>query len=146
MARNQQTLSWYALERPTPLFLDSFIVQVAHGHLLRAFAKRWLKYPMETPLSMMMEPGGIGILRHVIPVIQAALFIFKTVNCLLLDFLATNITALPNQHSCWEWGFRLSGNRDGIGMAIIRGLLGSYELPIILSFFQWTLCTAENHQ
>lgn len=81
MARKQQTLSWYALERPTPLFLDSFVVQVAHGHLLRAFAKRWLKYPMETPLSMMMEPGGIGILRHVIPLIPAALFIFMTVNC-----------------------------------------------------------------
>lgn len=40
------------------------VVLVAHGHLLRAFAKRWLKYPMETPLSMMMEPGGIGILSY----------------------------------------------------------------------------------
>lgn len=80
MARNQQTLSWYALERPTLLYLDLFMVQVAHGHLLRAFAKRWLKYPMETPLSMMMEPGGIGILRHVIPVLQTALFM--NVNCL----------------------------------------------------------------
>ncbi|KAI4134822.1 MAG: hypothetical protein LQ347_001201 [Umbilicaria vellea] len=40
------------------------VVLVAHGHLLRAFAKRWLKYPMEAPLSMMIEPGGIGILSY----------------------------------------------------------------------------------
>lgn len=41
----------------------SCIPQVAHGHLLRAFAKRWLKYPLEFPLSMMFEPGAVGILR-----------------------------------------------------------------------------------
>ncbi|KAK8193585.1 putative phosphoglycerate mutase [Phyllosticta capitalensis] len=40
------------------------VVLVAHGHLLRAFAKRWLGYPMETPLSMMMEPGGVGVLSY----------------------------------------------------------------------------------
>ncbi|MCJ1343303.1 hypothetical protein MMC31_001496 [Peltigera leucophlebia] len=39
------------------------VVLVAHGHLLRAFAKRWLKYPLEFPLSMMLEPGAIGTLR-----------------------------------------------------------------------------------
>jgi len=39
------------------------VVLVAHGHLLRAFVKRWLRYPMEFPLSMMLEPGGIGVLR-----------------------------------------------------------------------------------
>ena len=40
------------------------VLLVTHGHLLQAFAKRWLKYPMETPLAMMMEPGGIGILSY----------------------------------------------------------------------------------
>ncbi|KAI9670915.1 MAG: hypothetical protein M1817_003800 [Caeruleum heppii] len=40
------------------------VVLVAHGHLLRAFVKRWLKYPMDFPLSMMLEPGGIGILSY----------------------------------------------------------------------------------
>lgn len=40
------------------------VLLVAHGHLLRAFTKRWLKFPMEFPLSMMMEPGGIGILSY----------------------------------------------------------------------------------
>lgn len=41
------------------------VVLVAHGHLLRAFVKRWLKYPMEFPLSMMLEPGAVGALRSV---------------------------------------------------------------------------------
>lgn len=41
----------------------SCVLQVAHGHLLRAFAKRWLKYPLDFPLSMMLEPGAVGILR-----------------------------------------------------------------------------------
>ncbi|KAI9715497.1 MAG: hypothetical protein M1812_005973 [Candelaria pacifica] len=40
------------------------IVLVAHGHILRAFAKRWLGYPLKFPLSMMIEPGGIGILSY----------------------------------------------------------------------------------
>lgn len=41
----------------------SYILQIGHGHLLRAFAKRWLKYPLEFPLSMMLEPGAVGVLR-----------------------------------------------------------------------------------
>lgn len=41
------------------------IVLVAHGHLLRAFVKRWLRYDMSFPLSMMLEPGGVGMLRYV---------------------------------------------------------------------------------
>ena len=40
-----------------------YVLKVASGHLLRAFAKRWLKYPLEFPLSMMLEPGAIDILR-----------------------------------------------------------------------------------
>lgn len=39
------------------------IVLVAHGHLLRAFTKRWLGYPMEFPLALMLEPGAVGVLR-----------------------------------------------------------------------------------
>ena len=39
------------------------VLLVAHGHLLRAFTKRWLGYPMEFPLSMMLEPGAVGVLR-----------------------------------------------------------------------------------
>ncbi|KAF2462330.1 phosphoglycerate mutase [Lineolata rhizophorae] len=36
----------------------------AHGHILRAFVKRWLKYPLEFRLSMMLEPGGVGVLSY----------------------------------------------------------------------------------
>ncbi|KAL8631767.1 hypothetical protein Q9189_002465 [Teloschistes chrysophthalmus] len=39
------------------------IVIISHGHLLRAFVKRWLQYPMDTQLPLMLEPGGIGVLR-----------------------------------------------------------------------------------
>lgn len=42
----------------------SDIVLVAHGHLLRAFTKRWLGYPMEFPLSLMLDPGAVGVLRY----------------------------------------------------------------------------------
>jgi sedoheptulose-bisphosphatase len=40
------------------------VVVVAHGHILRAFVKRWLKYPLDFPLSMMLEPGGVGGLSY----------------------------------------------------------------------------------
>jgi broad specificity phosphatase PhoE len=39
------------------------VVVVAHGHILRAFTKRWLQYDLSNPFSMMLEPGGVGILR-----------------------------------------------------------------------------------
>ncbi|KIW79572.1 hypothetical protein Z517_06184 [Fonsecaea pedrosoi CBS 271.37] len=34
-------------------------VVVAHGHILRAFVKRWLKLDLGTHLEMMLEPGGV---------------------------------------------------------------------------------------
>jgi len=40
------------------------VIVIAHGHCLRAFVKRWLKFPMEFPLSMMLEPGGVGVLSY----------------------------------------------------------------------------------
>lgn len=40
------------------------VILVAHGHLTRAFAKRWLGYDMSFPLSLMMQPGGVGILSY----------------------------------------------------------------------------------
>ncbi|KAJ5099071.1 hypothetical protein N7532_006072 [Penicillium argentinense] len=40
------------------------VVLVAHGHLLRAFTKRWLGYPMEFPLSLMLDPGAVGVLSY----------------------------------------------------------------------------------
>ncbi|KAJ6176656.1 hypothetical protein N7485_003570 [Penicillium canescens] len=42
----------------------SDVLLVAHGHLLRAFTKRWLGYPMEFPLSLMLDPGAVGVLSY----------------------------------------------------------------------------------
>jgi hypothetical protein len=84
--------------------IELLIAKVAHGHLLRAFAKRWLKYPLETPLSMMLEPGAIGILRFV--------------RWLLLEricidyYVAINITMWRNRPSCWAWDFQPSENHN----------------------------------
>lgn len=35
------------------------IVIVAHGHILRAFVKRWLGLSLDTRLELMLEPGGV---------------------------------------------------------------------------------------
>jgi probable phosphoglycerate mutase len=35
------------------------IVVVAHGHILRAFVKRWLDFPLDAKLRLMLEPGGV---------------------------------------------------------------------------------------
>ena len=40
------------------------VVLVAHGHLTRCFAKRWLGYELSFPLSLMMEPGGVAVLSY----------------------------------------------------------------------------------
>ncbi|KAI3317545.1 phosphoglycerate mutase [Xylariaceae sp. AK1471] len=40
------------------------VVLVAHGLILRAFVKRWLRIPMADHFSIMMPPGAIGILSY----------------------------------------------------------------------------------
>ena len=35
------------------------VVVVAHGHILRAFVKRWLGLPLESSVNLMLEPGGV---------------------------------------------------------------------------------------
>ena len=40
------------------------IVLVAHGHILRAFAKRWVGYELSVRLPMMLEPGAVGVLSY----------------------------------------------------------------------------------
>ncbi|KAI1506634.1 phosphoglycerate mutase [Biscogniauxia marginata] len=40
------------------------VLLVAHGHILRAFVKRWLKYSLDAPLPMMLSPGAIGVLSY----------------------------------------------------------------------------------
>ncbi|PUU77888.1 histidine phosphatase superfamily, partial [Tuber borchii] len=43
---------------------DVDILIVSHGHFLRALAKRWLGFPLRTPLNMVLDPGGIGTLTY----------------------------------------------------------------------------------
>ncbi|KAF2822545.1 phosphoglycerate mutase family protein [Ophiobolus disseminans] len=40
------------------------VVVVAHGMSLRCFVKRWLGYPLDMPLALMLSPGAIGILSY----------------------------------------------------------------------------------
>lgn len=40
------------------------VVLIAHGHILRAFAKRWIGFDLGTSLPMMLEPGAVGVLSY----------------------------------------------------------------------------------
>lgn len=40
------------------------VVLIAHGHILRAFAKRWIGFELGQRLPMMVEPGAIGVLSY----------------------------------------------------------------------------------
>ncbi|KAK6584146.1 hypothetical protein PZA11_003876 [Diplocarpon coronariae] len=40
------------------------VVLIAHGHILRAFAKRWIGFELGRRLPMMLEPGAIGVLSY----------------------------------------------------------------------------------
>lgn len=40
------------------------VVLVAHGHILRAFAKRWIGFELATRLPLMLEPGAVGVLSY----------------------------------------------------------------------------------
>lgn len=40
------------------------VVLIAHGHILRAFAKRWIGFELKMRLPMMLEPGAIGVLSY----------------------------------------------------------------------------------
>jgi broad specificity phosphatase PhoE len=40
------------------------VVVIAHGHSLRAFAKRWVGFELGMRLPMMLEPGAVGVLSY----------------------------------------------------------------------------------
>lgn len=40
------------------------VVLIAHGHILRAFAKRWIGFELGMSLPMMLEPGAVGVLSY----------------------------------------------------------------------------------
>lgn len=39
------------------------VLIVAHGHILRAFAARWVNRPVHFNPSLILEAGGVGTLR-----------------------------------------------------------------------------------
>jgi len=39
------------------------VIIVAHGHILRAFAMRWVGKPL-TETALILEAGGVGTLRY----------------------------------------------------------------------------------
>ena len=41
----------------------SDVLIVAHGHILRAFAQRWVGKSLEDGPNMLLEAGGVGTLR-----------------------------------------------------------------------------------
>jgi len=40
------------------------VLIVAHGHILRAFAARWVKHPVSVNPSFLLEAGGVGTLSY----------------------------------------------------------------------------------
>ncbi|KAK0108338.1 hypothetical protein ONS95_003153 [Cadophora gregata] len=40
------------------------VILIGHGHILRAFAKRWIGFELSMTLPMMLEPGAIGVLSY----------------------------------------------------------------------------------
>jgi broad specificity phosphatase PhoE len=40
------------------------VLIVAHGHILRAFAARWVGKNLEDNPSLILEAGGVGTLRY----------------------------------------------------------------------------------
>jgi broad specificity phosphatase PhoE len=40
------------------------ILIVAHGHILRAFAMRWVNKTLEDGPTLILEAGGVGTLRQ----------------------------------------------------------------------------------
>jgi len=43
------------------------VLVVAHGHILRAFAMRWLGKSLSDGITLLLEAGGVGTLRYVNP-------------------------------------------------------------------------------
>lgn len=41
------------------------VLIVAHGHILRAFAARWVGKRLEENPGLILEAGGVGTLRYV---------------------------------------------------------------------------------
>lgn len=40
------------------------VVLITHGHTTRAFAKRWMGFEVSSAMSLMMDPGAVGVLSY----------------------------------------------------------------------------------
>jgi probable phosphoglycerate mutase len=40
------------------------VLVIAHGHTLRALAKRWIGFEMGMRLPLMLEAGAVGVLSY----------------------------------------------------------------------------------
>ncbi|KAI9804913.1 MAG: hypothetical protein M1833_006216 [Piccolia ochrophora] len=52
-----------AMEEPSQQDTAADVLVVAHGHILRAFAMRWIGKPLQEGPAMLLEAGGVGTLR-----------------------------------------------------------------------------------
>jgi broad specificity phosphatase PhoE len=52
------------------------VLIVAHGHILRAFAARWINKNIADNPSMLLDAGGVGTLRYAF-----ARILFENVEC-----------------------------------------------------------------
>lgn len=56
---------WQApvIGKPRDEVCQGDVLIVAHGHILRAFAMRWVGKKLEDGPALLLEAGGVGILR-----------------------------------------------------------------------------------
>ena len=56
---------WHApvIGKPASEGKHGDVLIVAHGHILRAFAMRWVGKTLQDGLAFLMEAGGVGTLR-----------------------------------------------------------------------------------
>ena len=83
-----------ALETSADQSLPSDVLIVAHGHILRAFAMRWIgKSLLEGP-SLLLEAGGVGTLRHDVLLLSSRAAGLTTT-------VVTSIIEWKSQQSSW---------------------------------------------
>lgn len=75
------------------------VLCVAHGHLLRAFAMRWVGKKLEEPLTLILEAGGVGTLRYA--------FIPYVVHGILITDQSIAMSTIPSRSQQYSWGVLL---------------------------------------
>ncbi|KAI4190591.1 MAG: hypothetical protein L6R41_000684 [Letrouitia leprolyta] len=53
-----------SMSGPKTSDVPSDVLLVAHGHILRAFAMRWIKRELTEGVSLLLEAGGVGTLSY----------------------------------------------------------------------------------